>query len=219
MRISKLLLSTAVSLATSSIAIAQAATRPATAASPATAPAAKPAAKPAAAGSLSTQPVVVVRGFKFVGNTRFSDGQLQKVVAKYIGRQLTSEQLDQIRRELTQHYVDAGYINSGAVLPDQKVAGGIITFRIIEGRMTDVHVTYKDAQGKPTEKHLLRPEYVADRIHFATQPPPMDLLRLKDELELLRQDRNIGQINAELKPGDEPGDAKLDVQVRETNPF
>ena len=108
---------------------------------------------------------------------------------------------------------------AGAVLPDQTVADGIITFRIVEGRLGEVNVTFKDAQGKPTDHHLLRKDFIADRIHYAANPPPMDLLRLKDELELLRQDRNIAAINAELKPGAEPGDSRLDVQVRENNPY
>ena len=168
---------------------------------------------------LSAQTAALVRGFRFVGNTRISDVELQKVVSAYVGRTLTSEQLERARRKLTEYIVKAGYINSGAVLPDQTVAGGIVMFRIIEGRLSDIDVTYKDADGKPTKRHWLRPEYVADRIRMAANPPPMDLLRVKDELELLRQDRNIGQINAELKPGTEAGDSRLDVQLRENNPW
>jgi hemolysin activation/secretion protein len=186
---------------------------------PATAPASRPATADNVAAPLSMQASVAARGFRFVGNTRLSDAELQKVVAPYVGRTLTSEELDRARRALTARYVDAGYINSGAVLPDQTVAGGIVTFRIIEGRLSDVDVTYKDADGKPTQRNWLVPEYVADRIRLAANPPPLDLLRLKDQLELLRQDRNIGQINAELKPGAESGDSRLDVQLRENNPY
>ena len=39
---------------------------------------------------------------------------------------------------LTLHYVNNGYVNSGAVIPDQTVADGVITFDIIEGELTRI---------------------------------------------------------------------------------
>ncbi len=168
---------------------------------------------------LSGQSAVYVKSFRFVGNTRFSGAKLAEAIKTFAGRRLTTERLEEARLVLTRLYVDAGYINSGAVLPDQVVSDGIITFRIVEGRLSDVDVTFKDGNGKSKDRHLLRSDYVADRIRFAANPPPMDLLRVKDELELLRQDPNIARINAELKPGTSAGDSRLDVQVTENNPF
>src|SRR5437868_13163222 len=77
----------------------------------------------------STQPIssgndTLVRGFRFTGSTKLTDADLQKVVAKYVGRKLTSEQLESARQDVTRRLIDAGYINSGAVLPDQTVADG-----------------------------------------------------------------------------------------------
>lgn len=167
---------------------------------------------------LSSQESVHIRGFQFRGNTRFTDAQLQKVLAGYIDQRVTTAQLETARRAITQHYISAGYINSGAVLPDQTVSDGIIRFDIIEGRLSEVDVTFRDANGAGTSKHLLRPEYVSSRLMTAGQPAPMDLVRLKDELEILRQDKNIAAINAELRPGPAAGDSRLEVQVAETNP-
>ena len=38
-------------------------------------------------------------------------------------------------------YINQGYINSGATLPDQDIANGLITFRIVEGRLSEIKFT------------------------------------------------------------------------------
>ncbi len=171
---------------------------------------------------LSTAQTVTVRQFDFTGNTRFSAAELREVLKSYVGRALTPEELERARVALTQHYVDKGLINSGAVLPDQSVdstnpAGVVIHFQIVEGRLSEVRVTYLKANAS-TDKHLLRKQYITSRLNAAgTQP--LDIVRVKNELELLRQDPLISSINAELRPGAAPGLADLDVAVRESNPF
>ncbi len=154
-------------------------------------------------GMLSAADSVTVREFDFTGNTRFSAAELREVVKGYVGRPLTPEDLEQARTLLSQHYIEKGYINSGAVLPDQPVdtsnpAGSIIQFQIVEGRLSEVHVTFLKGN-VPGGKNLLRKDYVASRLN-ASGKPPLDIVRLKDELELLRQDPNISSINAELRP-------------------
>jgi hemolysin activation/secretion protein len=180
-----------------------------------------------------TQPTVLppstrirVNRFEFKGNTQFEseelaaivDAALKKVEPGWPGnRYLTPEDLEEARLAVTRFYVDKGYINSGAVIPEQPADKGAIVFNIEEGKITDVHVTFRDGKG-PANRHLLRERYVIVRLQYASGPP-LNILRLKDELEILRQDPNIKTINAELKPGAGPGEGILDVQVEENNPF
>ena len=163
-----------------------------------------------AENTLSAQPTVVVKAFRFKGNSgKTPDAELQQVVRPYVGRSLTMGDLEEVRVVLTKHLVDKGYISSGAVLPDQTVEDGVVTFQIVEGRLTDVRLS---------GNKLLRGRYITSRL-MRTGEPPLDILRLKDQLELLRQDANIRSINAELRPGISPGEGVLDVQVNENNPF
>jgi hemolysin activation/secretion protein len=166
---------------------------------------------------LSSQVNLVVREFRFTGNTVFTSDQLRQAIAGYIGKTITTEDLEDARIALTRFYVDRGYISSGAVLPDQVVSNGVVTFQIVEGRLYDIQLQFIDDQGKPT-KHWLRNHYVISRVR-AGASGALNLLRLKDQLELLRQDPNLKSINAELRPGATPGQSMLDLQVREANPF
>lgn len=176
---------------------------------------------------LSTRSTVKVSRFRFEGNTVFSYAQLLQIVRKTLAdlhkpwpanSEIALDDLETCRLALSQFYVDNNFINSGAILPDQNADTGVITFRIIEGRLSDVSVNFGGKDGKSTNFHLLRKQYVIDRIKYAAGPP-LNIMRLKEELEILRLDPNIKSINAELLPGASAGEGRLDLQVKENNPF
>jgi hemolysin activation/secretion protein len=155
-----------------------------------------------------------VRGFRFTGNDAIGSRELNEVAARarrqFTSATLTLEQLERIRQSLTTHYVGRGYINSGAILPDQTVSDGIIHFEIVEGRLSAVEIATHAAN--PRRRPRLRERYVAERISVT---PPLKLDRLGDQLELLRQDPSLRQISAELQPGFALGESILKVDVVE----
>ena len=81
---------------------------------------------------------VFAKSIHVTGNTVFSDAELAKVTAPYTNRTLTTEDLERLRLELTLLYVNKGYITSGAIIPDQDVANGVIDLHIVEARMSEV---------------------------------------------------------------------------------
>lgn len=123
---------------------------------------------------LSTGVRVFVRAIRLEGNTVFSTAQLAEVTNPYQGREVTTEDLLRLRDELTRYYVSRGYVNSGAVIPDQDVVDGVITLRIVEGTLDEVRV-----------KGLkwLRPSFVENRIKV---PPdrPLNANELQKRLQL-----------------------------------
>jgi hemolysin activation/secretion protein len=161
-------------------------------------------------GELSSGARVLVREFRFQGNTVFSSQELSAITASYLNRELASEQLEEVRRMITAFYVEFGYMNSGAILPDQDVKDGVVTFQIIEGRLSDFKLRGKN--------RWLRDSYITDRLKPWTTSP-LRITKLKEGLLLLRQDPNVKQINAELRPGIKPGDSYLDVYLQEEQPF
>ncbi len=148
---------------------------------------------------------VFVREIRVTGNTVFSNEELARISAPYTGRELTNEDLAMLRQALTLKYINAGYINSGAVLSDQRVDQGVIEYRIIEGTLTEITVT-------GTKR--LREDYVTDRLALGATPP-LNAGKLQDQLHLLLQGPFIERINAELSPGDRPGEARLHARVEE----
>lgn len=150
-----------------------------------------------------------MRAFKITGNSIFSDAELTKVTAPFERRVITAEELQEVRYRLTLYYVDRGYINSGAVIPDQHVADGIIKLRIVEGKLTAVDVTGNEG---------FRSKYLRGRIAPETGTV-LNLPEVQERLQLLQQDPLIARINARLAPGARPGESALKVNVAEENPF
>jgi Hemolysin activation/secretion protein len=78
-----------------------------------------------------------VKGFKFQGNKLISNEVLQQFVKKYIGKNLTIEDLQNIAAEIGGFYRDSGYL-AVAGLPKQDVTEGIITIDIQESHFGGV---------------------------------------------------------------------------------
>ena len=152
---------------------------------------------------------VFAKSIHVTGNTAVSDAELDKVTAPYTNRTLTTEDLERLRLELTLLYVNKGYITSGAIIPDQDVANGVIDLHIVEGRLAKV-----DVEGH----NWFRTGYLRDRIERGAQTP-LRMEPLQERLQLLQQDPRIERINAELRPGDTRGDSTLLVNVKEASPW
>lgn len=159
--------------------------------------------------SLASSVRISVKRFIFEGNHVFSDHELHKIVAPYTGRDITPEELEEARVALTKHYIEAGYITSGAVLPDQDVEGGVITIQLVEGRLTDIELRGNKWFRSWWLRHELR--RAAGR--------PLNFAKLKLGIQLLRQNPTISRINAEVKPGAQPGESLLEIAIKDEQPF
>jgi len=150
-------------------------------------------------------PRIMVREIRLSGNTIFSSEELAQVTAPYVGRAINMVDLEAARRSLTLHYVNRGYVNSGALIPDQKVEDGIVRMEIIEGVLADIDISGNER---------LRSAYVAERLGLGAGPP-LNVNDLQEQMQILLQGPFIKRINAELAPGDRPGEARLSAQIEE----
>lgn len=175
-----------------------------------------PAAPAAASPQVQTQPGVApmsaasesdlaVGQIQIVGNTAFDDAALRSIAAPFEGRALSDEALEDLRLRLTRHYIDAGFINSGAVIPERTTTDGALRVQVIEGHLSEVRIS---------GPHHYRSGYLPRRI----APDPDEALnvrQLQEDMQLLLQDGVVAQINAQLKPGAAPGQSILEAFVRE----
>lgn len=122
-----------------------------------------------------------------------------------MGRDVTQEDLAALRQALTLKYVNAGYINSGALLPDQQVVDGVVEYRIVEGRLSGITVTGNER---------MQGDYIADRLALGGAAP-LNVNALQDRLQILLQGPFVERINAELSPGERPGEARLNARIQE----
>lgn len=155
---------------------------------------------------------ITVTRFEFDGNTAFSDEKLTEVTAPFTNRPLTFAELLQAEAAVTKLYTDAGYINSGAVIPSGQTLskeGGVVKIQIIEGGVEEIGVT---------GTRRLNSNYVRRRLALATAKP-LNQKRLLEALQLLQLDPLIQSISAELSAGGRPELSLLEIRVTEADSF
>ena len=152
---------------------------------------------------------IVVRDFKVVGSSVFSQQELDKAIEPYQNRPLSLPELFEARSTITKLYNDRGYVSSGAYIPPQELNDGTVEIAVLEGELAEINVS--------GTKHLSN-NYILSRIEAAAAKP-VKVDDLLSALQLLRSDPLIDNVSAELSAGVRPGTSLLDITIKEADVF
>lgn len=155
------------------------------------------------------QPRLTLQRVDFQGNTVFTDEDLQEISRSYLNRPLRFSDLEQLRVDITRTYTDQGYLNSGALLPDQQVVDGVITYEIVEGSLDSIDIS---GNGR------LRSSYVADRIRKGVGVP-FNSKKLQESFQLLLDDPLIERMDGQLLPTVDAGRSRLRLKLTPAHPW
>jgi hemolysin activation/secretion protein len=150
-------------------------------------------------------PRFVLRTVRIVGNRSLQPERLRELAAPFVGRQIGQAELEKLREAMTHAYVDAGYVTSGALIPDQDLTGGELVVQIVEGRIATIRV-----EGNAR----LRATVLSARI-WPDPEAPLNVGQLGERLSILQADPDIVSVDAELRPGDRLGESRLVVRIVE----
>lgn len=161
--------------------------------------------------TLATTEKLLVKEFKFNGNSVFSDKELNELLREYLNREIDSYKLQEARVVLTKYYINHGYINSGAIIPDQKVNDGTITFKIIEGKVSNFKISGNE---------YLKDKYIKERVLFSKLSDKLlNINELQESLMLLKDEAMVDNLNAKLSPSINKGEASLELELKEAKPY
>lgn len=151
----------------------------------------------------------ILQEITFSGNQMFTDAALKQVFADWIGRPVSRIDLETLRFKLAQYYRQAGYINSGVLLPEQHISSGRVHYQIIEGRLGALQI--KGAEG-------LSDRYIKNRLQNEPDEA-LNQLQLLERFQLLLTDPLIEYLNGTLKPGSKSDESILDLTVKRRQPY
>ena len=169
----------------------------------------------------------VYQRIAITGNKRFSDAELLAVTAFSPEEPYDISDLAAMADAVTRHYVSHGHINSGAVCEEQDP--GDLRVIVTEGTIAEVSVIHRDANGliRPADDCLfcltstqrrLRESYLRARV--AGKPGAiLDFEQLQSRIQTLQMNPNIKRLQAELRPGTRPGEARVELALEETHPW
>ncbi|MBE9064629.1 ShlB/FhaC/HecB family hemolysin secretion/activation protein [cf. Phormidesmis sp. LEGE 11477] len=151
----------------------------------------------------------VVSEIQLAGSTVFSDEDFAELFDRFTDVPITFNELLQVRSAVTQRYVEAGFVTSGAFIPPQTLENGVVTVQVLEGSIEEIEVVGTSR---------LRPAYVRSRLGLVAQPP-INTNRLLAGLQRLKIDPLIETVSADLQAGVRPGTSVLRVEVSEADAF
>jgi hemolysin activation/secretion protein len=152
---------------------------------------------------------IKVNDIRVFGATIFK-AEIEQKIQSYKGKEVNFEDLIKLRSDITKLYLDNGYLNSGAFIPNnQDLQSGNIQVQVVEGALEKIEI-----------KGLthLRESYVRKRLEQATAAP-LKKSHLERALQLLQIDPLIEQVNADLSAGSAPGLNILRVTLKEAPAF
>lgn len=149
--------------------------------------------------------MVEIEKIEVTGDTILTQAQIDEIIQPLIGKTVTVAQLKLAIDDLTQIYLEQGYITSRALLVEDSVATGEIKVQIVEGSVSAVEIEGTERLEK----------YVRDRVNLAIQTP-LSSAKLEDRLRLLRLNPLFENVEASISAGDTPEIGKSVVKVRVT---
>ncbi|MFY8118748.1 MAG: ShlB/FhaC/HecB family hemolysin secretion/activation protein [Roseateles sp.] len=180
-------------------------------------PAAATAAAATAAAAPAADPRFDILEFEIEGNTVLPVTEVERAVMPFMGERRSIADVEAAREALEKRYQQAGFLTVFVDVPEQRVDGGLVRLRVIEGRVERLRVTgarYFD-QGVIRERvHELAPGRVPDFNEVQRQLA--GLSREERQIQpLLRPGLTPGTVEAELKVADQlPAGVSLELNNR-----
>ena len=160
-----------------------------------------------------------IKKVRVQGYTIFSDSEIEKIIKPYRGKQLNFDQLRNITEAITKFYVSRGYITSGAYLPEQEIVNGTIDIRVVEGHLEDIKIEgLKNLQANYVRSFISSTD-TSEISNPELEQSPLNIKDIEEELNLLKRDPSIENVEAELVQGTASNLSVLLIEVEETSSY
>jgi hemolysin activation/secretion protein len=162
--------------------------------------------RPAAAQEAA--PRFAVLEFAIEGNTVLPVRAIERAVLPHLGPDRSLDDVERARAALEKAFQSAGYLSVVVDIPEQRVDGGVVRLRVIEGRVERLAVTgarYYD-QG-----------VIRRRVAELAPGKVPDFDRVQQQLAAASRDER--RLQPVLKPGALPGTLQAEIQVEDRLPL
>ncbi|TDP64082.1 hemolysin activation/secretion protein [Roseateles toxinivorans] len=162
-----------------------------------------------APASVAETPRFDILEFEIEGNTVLPLALIERAVLPYLGLQKQMLDVEAARAELDKAYQSAGFLTVFVDVPEQRIDGGLVRLKVVEGRVERLSVTgaryYSQGQIRATVTEL------ADG-----QVPNFNTVQRQLAQLNRSEDRRVQPV---LRPGRLPGTVEAELQVTDKLPL
>lgn len=143
------------------------------------------------------------------GNSVLAAERIERAVYPFMGEKRDLGDVEAAAAALQKIYRDAGYGNVSVDIPEQQVAGGVITLRVTEGRI---------ARTRVTGSRYFSQGYILDKVAAAAEGQVPHFPTLQAQLGHVNRtaDRRVAPL---LRPGLQTGTTEIDLVVQDQLPL
>jgi len=168
---------------------------------------------PAIVESLSKNgQTILLKGVRFTGNTKLNSESLLGVIQKFVGQQVSIEDLALLADLLTQHYVRSGFL-ANVTLPEQDITNGVVLFKITEARLG--RLVFNADQ---IAKARVPESFMTQLVEQASPKQALIEMGQIDRSMLLLDDLSSITVGGGLQAGQKEGESDLAINIQ-TDPF
>lgn len=155
-----------------------------------------------------TGPKVLIKKINVEGATILSEDELQKIIRRYEGEELSLRDIQKVADLITDEYRVKGYATSRAYIPPQTIRDGVVLIRVVEGTLGSLQIR--------GNQHF-KTSMLERKIGVETEGY-FDYSALQQSLVYINQhpDRTA---RAVLKPGKTPGTTDVIIDVEDRLPI
>lgn len=139
-----------------------------------------------------------IKEISFQGNLAISSNVLHQQVEQYKGQCLGLSSINRVLHDVTNFYIQKGYVTSRALLIPQDLSNGALMIQILEGKLENILMNNQ-------------PHWFGSAFPYAKN----NILNLRDIEQGLDQINRLARYNAtiELLPGTKPGFSILNINT------
>lgn len=146
---------------------------------------------------------IAIQKIEIVGNSRYSNEQLHRLVADAEGTRLNLKQLWEVAQRITNYYHQQGYEYSRAYLPQQTLSNDTISIAVLEAVYDQTNVDNQSRTQNWLVEQTLAPLKQGERINSD---------QMQQQLKLLNRLKGVNTRNV-LSPGASLGSSQLNVEL------
>jgi hemolysin activation/secretion protein len=146
--------------------------------------------------------------FEIEGNSVLAVPAVEQAVMPFLGPERTLADVEKAREALEKAYQSAGFLSVFVDIPEQRIEGGVVRLRVVEGRIDRLAVTgsrYYD-QG-----------FIRQGVPALAPGTVPDFNQLQAQLGALNREQR--QLQPVLKPGRTPGTVDAELKVTDQLPL
>lgn len=129
--------------------------------------------------------------------TLMSPREQQKMIRPWQGRCLNIAQITQLTNQISDWYIQRGYITSRAYLTEQDLSGGELHIAVLEGRLQQIRL-----EGVPARTLAM--------TFPGLEGKPLNLRDIEQGMEQINRVRTT-PVQIEILPGEQPGDSIVNL--------